>query len=173
MILVADKSSSVQTNKMFITEALLAFVDRFQLSENGIKIGIVGFSTEAKLYNELSDNKEEILNNIPIMQIDDNLGTSTSIDLGLYVAANELKNHGREGTFKVIVIITDGNPDSEYSALNSAQYIKDINNYNICGIFVKNNSDDSFLKKISSDNCYVETYFENLIQELNKLDVCF
>jgi len=170
LILVGDISGSVQGNERFISDAFVSFVDKFELSEEGIKIGIVLFNSNVYVINELSDNKEELMKSalsIRTLHADNN----TFLSEGLISSLQEFSNNGRIGYRKMIVLVTDGAADDK---VKSRQIVNQLNalGIEVCGILIASGSADPEFMKMTCGSCYVESDYENLTKELLKLDVC-
>lgn len=172
ILLIADLSGSVDGHELFIRDALKAFVERFELSENGIKIGYIKFSGYAELENRLTVDKDDLLRSIN--RIDSSsTGSSTNLTHAFHLTMNEFMSNGRPNVGKIVILISDGDPDSEESAMESATLLKTMPGTSICGVFVAaSGGKKEFMKELSSSFCYVESNFENLIVELKKMDIC-
>lgn len=171
IMLVADMSTSVSGREVFIYNALKIFADRFDLDDNGIRIGVVRFSDKAYLLTELTSNKENVYKALSSLG-SDAYGTTNMLD-AIEIAGSEILNNGRVDVNRIIVLISDGDPDDEEQTLKAAQKIKSFQ-IGICGIFVNGSTNESkeYMREISSEFCYVESDYENLVRELEKLDVC-
>lgn len=172
IMLVADMSQSVSGYEKFIHDAFKSFVDRFELDDNGIRMGLIRFSSDAYLLTELTTDKKNLYSGLETIKPYTADGT-TNLTHALYLANNEILENGRVLAGKIIVVITDGDPDDDESAYEAAQVIKSFPGTNICGIYISSPySDKDFLKLISSEFCYVESNYDNLVKEIQKLDVC-
>ncbi len=170
LILLADLSPSVQGYQPFIADALLEFVEKFEISPENVQIGVVGFNSGAILINPLSSNKTELLRNVISIKSAEVEG-STDLKAGLFYSLQEFSSHGRNLASKIIIIVSDGRVDDPDNTLLIADQLK-MTNITICGVLVKDNSSDSeFMKSICGD-CYAESNYENLAKGLIALDVC-
>ena len=107
------------------------------------------------------------------------------------MATNELLVNGRPGVMKMVIMITDGEPNNRDEAANHATLLKTMPGTLVWGIFVKkveddqslspyimyvpnfvNNSGAEYLKSISSPNCFIESDYNNLVDQIKKLDIC-
>jgi Mg-chelatase subunit ChlD len=173
IMLVGDYSSSVQGDEQFVVEAFRSFSNQFELSESTIKIGIITFNYDASLIAQLTDNKQYLnqqLDSLSKVQGQFN----TSMDKALYLAANELMGRGRPGYKKIIILVSDGdvNGSSTPSGIISiSNQLKSIG-ISICSVLIKNESSSPELMREVAGNCYVESDYKNLIDELKKLDLC-
>lgn len=172
LFLLADVSSSVESNLNFVADAMTAFVDKFELSDQGVRIGVVSFESTAIVQTPLTSDREKITNAIEIVRSYHH-GSMTNMSDALTFAANEFMTEGRQGAMKIIVVITDGNPTDEETTSDAADQLKKLLMVGICGVLVNNNTmKPDYLKSISSDYCYVESNYDNLVEELKKMDVC-
>src|SRR6185369_13881362 len=64
IMLIGDMSGSVQGNEQFVYNALSTFASRFELSEEGVKIGAITFDSSPKLISPLTANKQQLLTNL-------------------------------------------------------------------------------------------------------------
>ncbi|NJO64809.1 MAG: VWA domain-containing protein [Richelia sp. RM2_1_2] len=168
MVLV-DMSQSVSGHESFVKDAVGAFVNRFEFAEEGIKMGMVRFASDAYLITELTSNKT--LFHRGMFTISDADGLTNMCD-AFTIAANEFIKHGRMGVRKIAIIISDGQPTAGGNALEAAQVMK-ILGTTVCGIFIDAHmGQKEFLREISSEYCYVESDYENLVNELEKMDIC-
>lgn len=171
IMLVADISSSVNGSENFINEALTAFVTRFDLSEDGIKIGFIKFCSAPFLMNSLTTNKYSLFKSISTIKLESSYGT-TNMSGALFLAADELMQYGRPSTKKIVIVISDGEPDRIDETREAALLLKAFGETSICGVFVAGNIGKDLMKEISSPYCYVESDYNNLVNELKKLDIC-
>jgi Mg-chelatase subunit ChlD len=170
IILIADLSASVSGHEEFIHDALVEFVNRFELSENGIRIGLIRFANDASIESELTSDRIKLLNAINSIGYPN--GTTDLTD-GLNTALNEFKNNGRPLVGKIAIVISDGDPDDEDSAYNSSILLKEFESTMICGIFINAKGGHSgFLELISSSTCYMESSYDDLATAIQKMDVC-
>lgn len=172
IILVADLSGSVEGHEIFIVDALKSFVQRFELSDKGIRIGYIRFATYAVVENHLTGNKLALLNSIN--KIDTAMtGGFTDLTHALQLTELELSNNARKNVLKIVILISDGDPDEEDTALEHANYIKRMDNVLIYGVYVDSkDGDKDNMKLYSSRRCFIDTYYEELVFELQKLDIC-
>lgn len=170
IILVADFSSSVENYQYFISSALQAFANRFELSEGTVKIGLIVFSDYPRLLCPLTSDGERLKKEI------DEVSTlvpegETYMGEAFLLAMDEINKNGRAGYKRMIIIISDGYPTWRESTLRINNQVKG-NNISVCSVLIKVNvCDGEFMKDIST-NCYVESNYENLILALESLDVC-
>lgn len=171
LLILSDFSGSVKGHEKFITDAIKQFSEQFELSEQGIKIGVIAFETESYLVSPLTSDRDELNDRIrTLSKIKANGGTN--LIGALMRADSELMNHGRIGYRQVIVIISDGAPDYPDITLKVADQVKS-DNIGIFGVYVDDFLGDSnYLQQISSEFCYVRSDYQNLIFTLKKLNMC-
>lgn len=172
IILLADMSSSVDGHETFIHDAMKSFIDRFELSEEGVRIGLIRFADTAYLLSGLTTDKQELYYGLRSINPTSAYGSTEMAD-AIKLSADEFLKNGRPLIKKIVVIISDGAPNSKQDARNAASYLKSIDSTIICGVFVSSKVDQTFLQEISSEFCYVESNYETLVEELKKLDICF
>ena len=172
IIILADMSQSVQGYEDYIREASETFINRFELSEDGIQIGLIVFNSRVTVLSSITDNKSELLRDIQYISI----GTATSntdLSAGLQSTMGEFLEHNRPNSGKIIIIISDGKPNDPNDALKKVNDAKLLLNCTVFGILVKTlDSDGGYMESLSSPNCYIETNYQMLADELNKLDIC-
>lgn len=167
IVIVADFSGSVQGYENQIKRSLLSFVNRFELSEETAKIGVITFADYAVINQGLTTDKTQLTS--AIHKVYHPQGSTNTVD-ALQYAANELIVNGRPGFRKVIVFISDGRPDSPCVALQIANQLKtfDIRIYGI--LITAPDHDEEFMRVASS--VYLKTDYESLSDEIMKLNVC-
>lgn len=188
IMILADQSASVSGKEQFIHDAVYTFIDKFELSEEGIRIGLITFRNNAKLESHLSYYKDslKIANNAINLK---SAQGSTNLSDALILATQEFIDNGRQGVIKMIILITDGEPDNEEEATQYANLFKSMPGTMIWGIFVKfeynlknigsmyklnfiYTDGSDYLKSISSPNCFIDTDYNNLVEQVKKLDIC-
>lgn len=173
IMLLGDFSASVDGHEKFVTDAFSAFVNKFDLDENGLKIGVIGFSNDATLISPLTSDKEKISTGIDKwVESDYGTGGTTNMKDAMFLAMNEFTVNGRTLYRKLLIVVSDGKPDSPDQVLAISEQFKSMN-IGVCGVLiVAENYDDKYMKNLSSNFCYVETDYNNLIEELKKMDIC-
>lgn len=173
VMLLGDFSSSVDGHETFVAGAMAEFANKFELDENGVKVGMIGFTNNAILIAPLTADSSLInygLKKFAKSNYDN--GGSTNLFTSLDAAGEQFYLNGRPLYRKLIIIICDGNPDRPTDVMSLAQKLKD-NNIRICSVLIKaNNHDATYMKDLSSDGCYVETNFASLIKVLKDMDIC-
>jgi uncharacterized protein YegL len=190
VMILADRSSSVGGKEQFIHDAVYTFIDKFELSEDGIKIGLITFGDLARLESHLSYYKDSLKMATNIISPYSANG-STNLSEALIMATQELVINGRQGVMKIVILITDGEPSNKDTAAEHATFLKSMPGTLIWGIFVKKMEIDitspympnfvspyianygaDYLKSISSPNCFIESDYNNLVEQVKKLDIC-
>jgi Mg-chelatase subunit ChlD len=167
IVILADLSGSVGGNEPFIKEAIKAFSGQFELSETGVKIGVMTFGSNVRTVCSLTSDSSLLNNGI------NSLGSATGKTnmYGALMAANsELENKGRFGYRKIIIVISDGVPDYPDVTMMIANELK-AKPISIFGIFIDSSlSDSDYMKDLSS--VYFESNYLELISTLKKLNIC-
>jgi len=172
IMLLGDFSGSVEGYEPFVADAFKAFAKRFELSEDGVKIGAAIFNSDTLLISPLTSNEKFLHNQLDSLTYYYQAQSTTDMIGALQLAMHEFEVNGRVGYRKIIILVSDGKPDVRDTVIQLSQLIK-ASNIGICGILIlANNNDREFMKVISSDYCFVESSYENLITELKRLDVC-
>jgi Mg-chelatase subunit ChlD len=172
IMLLGDFSQSVNGHEKFVSGAFNAFAKRFELSEDGVKIGAIIFDSDAILISPLTSDELFLHNQLDSLTYYYEANGTTNMLGALHVAMDQFVDNGRVGYRKIIIVISDGQPDISSRVLELARQIKSLN-IGICGVLVlANNNSSEFMREVSSDFCYVETDYENLILELKKLEIC-
>lgn len=168
IVILADLSGSVENYESFVEDAINTFIDKIDLSEENVRIGIIGFNDKPFIIAGLQGDKQQLkmlVSNFPFS------GEGlTNMDFGLQIALNELYRD-RYDVQKLIIVISDGAVNNEYKTKEIVSQLQSIN-IGICGVLIKDDTcNPQFMKDISGI-CYVETSYENLAMELAKMDVC-
>jgi uncharacterized protein YegL len=101
IITVIDESQSMEFNMHIVKKVLHFLVEK---ATPNIQMGIVGFSTEAKMKCELSPITPTMHTFIETLQVD----ALTNLYDGLKLAKNMLHTTGRKNAIPIIFLITDG-----------------------------------------------------------------
>lgn len=167
VVLLVDVSGSVKGYEYYIHNALNTLVDKVELSEDGINIGAVTFSNQGWVICPLTDNKALLKEKF--VNIISNEG-GTQMGNGIFVAVNELMN-GRRGVQKMLIILSDGAVDNSADVKTMTTMLK-TSGVKICSVLIITSTIDKQLMKDISSNCYLESSYENLNKEIEKLDIC-
>ena len=101
IITVIDESQSMEFNLHIVKKVLHFLVEK---STPNVQMGIVGFSTEAKMKCELSPITPKMHTFIETLQV----ATLTNLYDGLQMAKTMLHTTGRKNAIPIIFLITDG-----------------------------------------------------------------
>jgi uncharacterized protein with von Willebrand factor type A (vWA) domain len=175
IIILIDTSYSVQGYEQFIADAYEAFIERFDLSEEGIRIGAFLFNSQAYKISTLTSEKSKLMNGSEYLREYAADGSTNLLD-ALYKASSAFANDSRGGGVpKSLIIITDGLPSNmsqmscEVTIFNMKRHHSDLSVY---GIYIDNGyNGGDFLMDIS--DFYVSTSYQILVDELERLDMCF
>lgn len=167
ILIVGDFSGSVDGYEGYVKKSFLTLLNKFELSEETVKIGVVTFASEAYLDSQLSTNKQSL--QVAIGNIFHSSGSTNMVD-GLQLAVNELVNNGRPGYRKIIILVSDGQPDYKFGVKQICDQLQsfDIKVYGM--LITSNGYDEEFMKSISS--VYLKTDYESLSEKIKKLDIC-
>lgn len=170
IMIIGDYSGSIYGRQKYVADAVDAFISRFDLSERGMKIGILTFNDNSTLWSGLTTNKKKLQQTVTSLYELTPSG-STNLSTALQDAALELQ-YGRKVP-KLIVLITDGMPDNAPDAEKTAREIYTFFNINICGIYVNGSYGDAqWLEKICTNSCFSRSSFEYLAEQLKRMDIC-
>jgi len=171
VVLVGDYSSSVAGHERFVLDAFAAFAERFTLAENGVRVGVVTFDSYGRTRLGLSGDRDSVRQALGGLRGERADGSGTDLVVGL-VAAQQLLLADRPEARKLVVLVSDGahngaESPEEASELLQAQGIL------VAGVLVRDGSSQTrLMDRISTPGMYVETRYENLVEALQKLDVC-
>ena len=182
---MADVSSSVEGYTKVIRDAFNVFVDRYNLSEDGIKIGVVTFSDSYIFQAHLTSNKRIIRQ--AIASINETY-TSTEMIKAFEGAGQEFAMNGRRNVRNIVILVSDGLPKNIESAMIFIPQYKIIYNMDVCGVYIKKThngmengnflggyqfgGDEEFMKFISETFCYVASDYKSLPDKFKVLDIC-
>lgn len=169
IIIVADISGSVDGSEDYLNNAIISFIDGIDISEDGIRIGVVSFNDDSWLELKLTGDHDYFDSNFKRLNAPNAAGTHLST--GLFTAMNEFETSGRKDIPKLIIVISDGDIQDHDEVVNYARNIS-VEGVVMCGLMIKDgNSDDSIFKEIMG-GCYFETDFQSLIKDIQKIDIC-
>lgn len=171
VLLVGDMSQSVEGRESFVAAAFNSFVSKFELAEDGVKIGAIVFNSRAWIICHLSADKKEVGGNVQALENSTASG-NTEMLLALYKCVEEFDRNGRSGVKRVIVMVSDGATQNGNMVKIAAGQLKLIG-IDICSVTIINtDTDETFMEQLASPGCYVESYYSNLPEKLKKLDIC-
>ena len=186
--ILADMSASVQGYEHTVADGIKTFIDRFNLSEAGIRIGVITFSGDTDIHLQLAPTSDMTVLNQYVQAINTyNAAGGTALSKTLSKAHNMLVSERFFAT-KVIIIISDGDINQMIYDKKSSAYISDdrelttkyanlVKNSNIIisGILINSDwskTDAAYLRSLTTPGYYLETNYENLVRELEKLSIC-
>ncbi len=173
IILIADMSGSINGQQQYVHDALYQFADRFELEENGIRMSLIKFNDDATVLYPLGNDKAELMQAIETIKTTYPEGT-TKMTTAFIATMNEfIKRGGRDDPLRVVILISDGAPTDDEQSKQMAKDLRETFNSLIFGILVSSyEQDEQFMREVSSLNCYLETGYGSLANELKKLDIC-
>lgn len=117
VMLVGDLSASVIGNEHFIVEAFEALISKTEMSEEGIRIGVITFNTSVYRFSELTGNKSTALRATERIA-GTRAGGTTNMSEALRVSLSSMMQD-RPDASKLIVLVSDGVPtDPRHSFYN-------------------------------------------------------
>ncbi len=174
ILILIDMSGSVIGRENTIHEAVYSFINKFELSEDGLRIGAYKFNNEIKVLYSLGDDKQALIRGINTIRSTTADG-STHLFEALMGAMGEFNNKGRQevGVHRIVVVLSDGAPDNPIATLAAGEQLKRMYNAKIYGILIKSTlTNEPFMQQLSSKGCYLEVDYNSLIEEVQKLDIC-
>lgn len=168
VVVLVDVSGSIKGYEDDIRLALVSFVDNLDISDGGIHAGIVAFSDGGSILCELTGNHDKFDDTFGRIKSDDG---GTNMKSGFLWVQDELQKRGRPDALKVIIVISDGQTDYQQECLAMAR-MSELSNILVCSILIKNSThDEEFMKQLGG-HCYLETDYNHLYDELEKIDLC-
>lgn len=173
IVILCDLSGSIENYEDFVEQAIIGLVEKIDLSEHTVRIGVIGFNDLPFVIAGLSGNKDELIKLIKDFPFYGN--GFTYMANGVRISSNMLFAD-RHHVQKMLIVISDGDlsdTDNTSAAINEMEDF----NVSICGVFIKtasaynDHTGQQYMRKISG-LCYVETYYENLAKELAKMEIC-
>jgi len=129
IVILCDLSGSVEGNEPFILEAVTGLVNKTDVQEDGVRIGVIGFSDYPFTIAALSGDKKELLQ--VINEFEWTSRTNTYMAQALQVCYIDLFKD-RQYAHKMIIIISDGLPGDRELTLSTVKQLNEIN-VGICG----------------------------------------
>ena len=167
---IMDSSGSLRSEyhkeKQFLNEV----AESFGLSQGGTRAGVVTFSFSAEHSIKLNDHYnvssfKDSVDAIPLM------GRTTRIDRALQLAYDQMftiRNGGRIGAPKVLILLTDGSQTASADAEDPAEIASDIraSGIRLIVVGIGEGVDKQELLKIGDgrDNVYTAESFDQLIE---------
>ena len=173
IILVADKSGSMYGHGTELKKAVTKFTDRFDLSENGIKIGIISFASDVQILTSLTSDQSKINNAIHAIAPITTLG-STNLTDALSITESMFIRYGRSDAARIVVIVSDGAPNNPDLAYDVAQRLQILDRASICGVFIDtNDSEKEYFQSLCTGDCFAEATYNDIAEKLYNLNICF
>ncbi len=171
IIVLADYSSSVDGNEKFIYSAISSFERGLDISPDNVNLGVVVFNNYSEVICPLEGNLKEINDRIALLS--DYLASgTTNLSSALYSAFDEFNTRGREGYKKIVIVISDGQPDSPEDTYKITQQLKLVG-IEIFTIMINDEvSNPEYMKSISSKNNFYNTDYQGLVKTLEQLNLC-
>ena len=110
----------------------------------GYSVGVISFSSDANLVTEPLTDIIKLRGQVDQLRVRGTTNMSGALDL----AVEKFPPYGRQGQGRAIVVVTDGMPDDEDSALRAAKRIKSLG-IDIIAIGT-DDADQGFLEQIAS-----------------------
>lgn len=170
IIVLVDMSHSVKGHDGYIRNAVHSFADDLDLDEEGVRLGVITFNSYANIIHPLDANKEKLLQDIRYINDAMVYGT-TLMDYAIKKATMEYEERGRVESGKILIIISDGNPNYEDAVIGEMTEIRNIYNPTVFGIMIKSDEENEIFMKSIVD-VYIETNFEMLVNEIKRLNLC-
>lgn len=188
MVLI-DMSGSVDGHEIKVATSLNTFINRFDLSENGLRIGLLTFSSGLNVHTYVAptSNREKLRS--AVINVASTMASgSTVMSRPLFIAYEALISE-RPYADKAIIIISDGDvdelvidpsnnnlivTDDRVRTLHNAELIKS-SGIIVCGVLINEGwvgTDPWFLQSLTTPGYYVETDYSHLEIELKKLSIC-
>ena len=170
-MILADYSGSVQGSEKFLYNSISSFEKGLDISEDNVNLGIVVFNSYSEVICSLESDPREIRDRIELLSTYVAGGT-TNLSSALYSAFDEFATKGRDGYKKIIIIISDGQPDYGDDTYKVAQQVKSLG-MQIYTILIDNNiSNTAYMKSIASEGCFYNTDYEGLVKTLEQINLC-
>jgi uncharacterized protein YegL len=125
IVLVLDGSGSVRTNGFAATKLFARnLVERMDVGENSTKIGLIRFSKEISVLEQMTFDKDALLTQIDDMSFP---RRTTSTSLAMSMALDVLKAGGRKDVEKhntIVFLVTDGRPNNAEASNLMAETVR-------------------------------------------------
>lgn len=175
IMLVGDLSGSMIGMESQVADAFNTFISTLDVSQDNIRIGIGTFSDHFTLHTALTGSITQLQGAISLVRGSRGRGT-TNMSGAINKAAEQLYFDHRSNISKIIILITDGAPNSADNTRASANQLPAAG-IMLCGVFVHGDADDDssrgsdFLRELCPQ-CYAHTNYLTLSEELKKLSIC-
>lgn len=169
IMILFDMSASIFGNEHKIENAANIFIEGINLSNEGIRAGIVAYNSDTFGMQQLTSDKSLLFAATKYIS-SRKPDYSTNMSNALSVAQSELLNE--RSVQKMVIIITDGDPDDRGKTYIQAMLMQDIGIL-VAAIFIKTgDSNEPFLESICTPGMYIRTSYKTLATEIMKLDIC-
>lgn len=174
VVVLVDVSGSISGNEYQVKEALLASVDILDGFSDNIRLSVITFSDNTEMVAPLTSDSDAYSLSAKKLEIVSQNGTDMTE--AVIRATSYLMNVGRPGARKVIVLVSDGQPNSVDSA---HQAIGDAKESGVIffSIYISGDYEYTALKKfmlrVASDAGYFfQSSYGSLAKLLRELDPC-
>lgn len=187
IMVIADFSGSVKGYETEIFNSVDALCQRFSNTSDNVRIGVIGFATLLYDISELSHNIDSVRFNVNKYRNYLNGDGLTYLSGAIEYSTKVLLQNREIGRDMIMIIISDGNPNSRYRTTDEAEYAKSVG-IKICVVYVPSSlyyyeqeetgiyrkKTSIYLQSISTDNCYsfVDDY-KNLENNIKNFQICF
>lgn len=169
VIVLVDISGSIEGHEDQIHLALVGFVDGLDISEDGIRAGIIAFGDNASILCPLTGNHDEFDDSFKRVKAD--RASGTNMKEGVIAVMDEYSRRGRPDAVKVVIVISDGATNFQPETLQLIESFSLLQAL-VCAVLIQNTvSEPEFMKQVGG-NCYLETDYGRLYKELERLDFC-
>lgn len=176
LVLLVDLSGSVEGREQFISDAVQSFIDQLDISPSAVRVSIITFNSVPTVRLSLSDDRDRLLSTAQSIRYSVCYGL-TNMAMALRYASYELVNNSRPGATRMIVLITDGLPDSPQETYSAVSALS-IHQIGLCGVFVYDEKEGEqivegidFLRSICGD-CFAHSNYITLTYQLKRLSIC-
>lgn len=176
IMILADMSGSVEGYEGVVASAINVFVDRFELDDYGVRIGIQTFASGyiIQLQQPLTSNTFLLKKNIISISKRKAEG-GTIMSNPLLMVKDELQKD-RYGAYKVVIIISDGEiPDHDADKVNKIVAELKAHNIIICGVLIDEGYlgvSGPYLQSLTTPGFYVESNYQDIARTLEMLQIC-
>lgn len=170
VLILADYSLSVEGHENYIRSAMQTFVSNLDMEDGeSVQVAAVGFNTDQFILTEPTFDKGKALAGVSRIV---NAQTATDLASALMVGSQLLFNNSSLERKRVIVLITDGEPDDKPKVQMIASQLQSFQ-VTIWGVYINNtNGNSDFLKSLCSPGGYLHTTYSELNQKIKQLDIC-
>lgn len=171
IIVLADYSGSVKGHERFLHKAISTFSEGLDISPDNVNLGIVTFNAYSEVLCPLEDDRRELGDRIALLANYEGEKT-TNLSSAFYSAFDEFSTHGREGYKKIIIVISDGQPDYPEDTYKAAEQVKMVG-IQIFTILIQDGiANSDYMRSISSDGCFFSSDYGTLTKTLSELNLC-